>query len=155
MANTHSEQEIMDIFNKEFEVNVRHETYEYAVIDGFDHQNKVAVEVKDRTIPKYKYPETIMGLNKYNLWKKKYPDYQFFFIVRFSDGGIWVHEVDFNRKYITYENGKDYKFSSDPKEKEKVHLAMPIKDLECLLEPTKPTLERGVCCIDLYHPSGC
>ena len=41
-----NEQEILDVFNKEFEVNVRHERNKGAVIDGFDHHNKVAVEVK-------------------------------------------------------------------------------------------------------------
>jgi hypothetical protein len=60
-----NEQEILDVFNKEFEVNVRHERNKWSVIDGFDHDNKVAVEVKDRTIHKDRYDKSVMGLNKY------------------------------------------------------------------------------------------
>ena len=143
-----NEQEILDVFNKEFEVNVRHERNKWAVIDGFDHHNKVAVEVKDRTIHKHRYDKSVLGLNKYVLWKKKYPDYQFFFVVRFNDGGIYFHEVDINRQYGTLQNGKDFKFSSEPREKDKVHLAIPVSELECLLEPTRPTrptIQKGVC----------
>ena len=85
----------------------------FSVFDMYNKNEKVLVEIKRRYCNSTKYETTMIGYNKIEYLKNKYPNWKGYFFITFNDGSYCccLNDIDYNVSYSgTYNKGfKDYK----------------------------------------------
>ena len=124
-----TETQIKDM-NDYLGINLKRTTQMYDKFDAIDSKNKKLLECKHRSVKHNNYNSTIIGLNKYLLFREKYTDWDFYASFLFTDG-LYYYKFD-NTKTLE-EQGL---FTSNKQYNTKItngfvkeHINIPIKKL--------------------------
>jgi hypothetical protein len=116
---------IINYFNEKKSYNVIQSNYKYAVIDGYDKENNIVVEIKRRTCCYNKYYDTIIGKNKFIYARDKFDNADFFIIIHFTDGiYIYKDDIELTNTFNTSLGLEKYN------EQHKTYIHIPIKYME-------------------------
>jgi len=116
---------------------------QYDIFDAIDNNKKLLLECKHRTINYARFPDTIIGVNKYIEAKKKYPDYDFYATFLFTDG-MYCYKFDNNKTieeqgiFTTTKKYNKYLTSGYVKE----HMNIPINLLKFVCKNTDHMIQQ-------------
>ena len=140
----------IEALNKQLSLDFKRTSGVYDVFDAIDETNNSVMECKRRTCCSTSYDDTLIGLNKYDCWKKKYSTYDFYATFMFQDG-LYYFKFDNNQTLeeqglYTTKNHKDAIYNNQTNY-EKEHINIPTERLIPLSNSTKiiPRLKKGVC----------
>jgi hypothetical protein len=140
----------IEAINKHLNFNFKRTTSQFDRLDAVDVDKKAVLECKRRTCLASSHPDTLIGINKYNCWKKKYPNYDFYATFLFEDG-LYYYKFDKDKSIeeqnlFTTKNKKDKDYNEHTNY-EKEHINIPIQLLTPLGDYPKlmPPIQKGVC----------
>ena len=144
----------IDAINKHLNFDFERTNDKYDLFDAIDISNNARLECKHRTCYANTYPDTLIGKNKYDYWKKYFPDCEFYVTFLFQDG-LYYFKFDKEKtiqeqRLFTTRNNKDKVYNKHANfDKEHinipVHLLRPLGSSPEIIAP----IRRGVCCLSI------